>query len=398
MERLIEIFRKKIASTETAFVRSLESQINWNARLVCIRGSRGTGKTTLILQHIKKTFAGSLDKVLYVSLDNLYFSDNSLLDFVDSFVKRGGTHLFLDEVHKYPDWSRAVKNIYDDYPELHVVFTGSSLLEILNARSDLSRRALVYNLQGLSFREYLNLNAKTDFPVLSLEKILQNNENLSAQIVSKIKPFEYFSDYLRHGYYPYFLEGIDDYYIRLNETVNLILEIELPQLRKLDVAYIVKIKKLLAVIGKSAPFIPNVTEIASSIQISRQTLLQYFEYLEESKLIYQVFKQSRGLGALEKPDKIFLENTNLMYMFDDVQTDVGNVRETFAFNQLSHAHEVLFSEQSDFFVDKKYTFEVGGKNKKRRQIKDVSDSYILADNIEYGTDRRIPIWLLGFLY
>lgn len=398
MERLIEIFRKKIASTETAFMRSLESQINWNARLVCIRGSRGTGKTTLILQHIKKTFADSLDKVLYVSLDNLYFSDNSLLDFVDGFVKRGGTHLFLDEVHKYPDWSRAVKNIYDDYPELHVVFTGSSLLEILNARSDLSRRALVYNLQGLSFREYLNLNAKTDFPVLSLEEILQNNENLSAQIVSKIKPFEYFADYLRHGYYPYFLEGIDDYYIRLNETVNLILEIELPQLRKLDVAYIVKIKKLLAVIGKSAPFIPNATEIASSIQISRQTLLQYFEYLEESKLIYQVFKQSRGLGTLEKPDKIFLENTNLMYMFDDVQTDVGNVRETFAFNQLSHAHKVLFFEQSDFFVDKKYTFEVGGKNKKRRQIKDVSDSYILADNIEYGTERRIPIWLLGFLY
>lgn len=398
MERLIEIFRKKIVSTEMTFVRSLESQINWNARLVCIRGSRGSGKTTLILQHIKKAFSGSLDKVLYASLDNLYFSDNSLLDFVDGFVKRGGTHLFLDEVHKYPDWSRAIKNIYDDYPELHVAFTGSSLLEILNARSDLSRRALVYNLQGLSFREYLNLIAKTDFHILSLEEILQNNENLSSQIVSKVKPFEYFSDYLKWGYYPYFLEGIDDYYIRLNETVNLILEIELPQLRKLDVAYIAKIKKLLAVIGKSAPFIPNVTELASKIQISRQTLLQYFEYLEESKLIYQVFKQSRGLGALEKPDKIFLENTNLMYMFDDDKADVGNVRETFAFNQLSHSHEVLFSEQSDFFVDQKYTFEVGGKNKKRTQIKDVPESYILADNIEYGTERRIPIWLLGFLY
>ena len=398
MEKLIEIFRKKIVSTDMSFVRSLESQINWDARLVCIRGSRGTGKTTLILQHIKKTFSESLDKVLYVSLDNLYFSDNSLLDFVDSFVKRGGTYLFLDEVHKYPDWSRVIKNIYDDYPELHVAFTGSSLLEILNARSDLSRRALVYNLQGLSFREYLNLIAKTDFPILSLEEILQNNESLSAQIVSKIKPFEYFDDYLKHGYYPYFLEGIDDYYTRLNETVNLILEIELPFLRKVDVAYIVKIKKLLAVIGKSAPFIPNVTELASSIQIARQTLLQYFEYLEESKLIYQVFKQTRGLGTLEKPDKIFLENTNLMFMFDDAHTDIGNVRETFVFNQLSHNHEVLFSEQSDFFVDQKYTFEVGGKNKKRKQIKDVSDSYILADNIEYGTERRIPIWLLGFLY
>ncbi len=381
-----------------SFIRSLESEINWNARLVCIRGSRGTGKTTLMLQHIKKTFSEKLNNVLYVSLDNLYFSDNSLIDFVDTFAKKGGTHLFLDEVHKYPDWSRVIKNIYDDYPELHLAFTGSSLLEILNARSDLSRRALVYNLQGLSFREYINLKEGKDFPILSLENILENNENLSAQISSQIKPFSFFDDYLRFGYYPYFLEGIDDYYTRLNETVNLILEIELPLLRKLDVAYIVKIKKLLAVIGKSAPFIPNTSELASSIQIARQTLLQYFEYLEESKLIYQVFKQSRGLGTLEKPDKIFLENTNLMYMFSDSNTDIGNVRETFVFNQLAYKHEVLFSEQSDFFVDKKFTFEVGGKNKKRKQIKDITNSYILADNIEYGTERRIPIWLLGFLY
>ncbi len=398
MEKIIEIFRKKIDSTDMSFIRSLESEINWNARLVCIRGSRGTGKTTLMLQHIKKTFSEKLNNVLYVSLDNLYFSDNSLIDFVDTFAKKGGTHLFLDEVHKYPDWSRVIKNIYDDYPELHLAFTGSSLLEILNARSDLSRRALVYNLQGLSFREYINLKEGKDFPILSLENILENNENLSAQISSQIKPFSFFDDYLRFGYYPYFLEGIDDYYTRLNETVNLILEIELPLLRKLDVAYIVKIKKLLAVIGKSAPFIPNTSELASSIQIARQTLLQYFEYLEESKLIYQVFKQSRGLGTLEKPDKIFLENTNLMYMFSDSNTDIGNVRETFVFNQLAYKHEVLFSEQSDFFVDKKFTFEVGGKNKKRKQIKDITNSYILADNIEYGTERRIPIWLLGFLY
>jgi predicted AAA+ superfamily ATPase len=398
MEKIIEIFRKKIDSTDMSFIRSLESEINWNARLVCIRGSRGTGKTTLMLQHIKKTFSEKLNNVLYVSLDNLYFSDNSLIDFVDTFAKKGGTHLFLDEVHKYPDWSRVIKNIYDDYPELHLAFTGSSLLEILNARSDLSRRALVYNLQGLSFREYINLKEGKDFPILSLENILENNENLSAQISSQIKPFSFFDDYLRFGYYPYFLEGIDDYYTRLNETVNLILEIELPLLRKLDVAYIVKIKKLLAVIGKSAPFIPNTSELASSIQIARQTLLQYFEYLEESKLIYQVFKQSRGLGTLEKPDKIFLENTNLMYMFSDSNTDIGNIRETFVFNQLAYKHEVLFSEQSDFFVDKKFTFEVGGKNKKRKQIKDITNSYILADNIEYGTERRIPIWLLGFLY
>lgn len=398
MEKTIERFRKKIAATDLRFVRSLESKINWDARLVCIRGSRGTGKTTLMLQHIKKAFAGDLGKVVYVSLDNLYFADNSLIDFVDSFVKRGGEYLFLDEVHKYPDWFRVIKNIYDDYPELHVAFTGSSLLEILNARSDLSRRALVYNLQGLSFREYLKLVADADFPILTLDEILSDNEKLSAEIVSKIKPFMYFDGYLKNGYYPYFLEGIDDYYSRLNETVNMVLEIELPLLRKIDVSYLVKIKKLLTAIGKSAPFIPNVSELSSHIQISRQTLLQYLQYLEESKLIYQVFKESRGLGTLEKPDKIFLENTNLMFLLGKTETNIGNVRETFAFNQLSYNHEVLFSEQSDFFIDKKYTFEVGGKNKKRKQIKDVPDSYILADDIEFGTERRIPLWLLGFLY
>ena len=398
MEKLIELFRKKIASTNMDFIRSLESQINWNSRLVCIRGARGTGKTTLLLQHIKKTFGNNLGKVIYVSLDNLYFADNSLLDFVDDFAKHGGTHIFLDEVHKYPDWSKALKNIYDDYPELHIAFTGSSLLEILNARSDLSRRALVYNIQGLSFREYLNLLAKTDFPILTLEEIIENHESLSADIVSKIKPFEYFEDYLKSGYYPYFLEGKDDYYERLNETVNMILEVELPLLRKLDVSYISRIKKLLTVIGKSAPFIPNTTELAAKIQIARQTLLQYFQYLEESRLIFQVFKESRGLGTLEKPDKIFLENTNLMFLLGKTETNTGNVRETFAFNQLSKNHEVLFSEQSDFLVDKKITFEVGGKNKKRKQIKEVPNSFILADDIEYGTDRRIPLWLLGFLY
>ena len=397
MEKLTELFRKKIASTNMDFIRNLEAQINWKARLICVRGARGTGKTTLMLQHIKKTFK-NLEKVIYVSLDNLYFSDHSLLDFVDSFAKHGGRFLFLDEVHKYPDWSRTIKNIYDDYPELHVAFTGSSLLEILNARSDLSRRALVYNLQGLSFREYLKLTADADFPILTLDEILKKNEKLSADIVSKIKPFEFFDDYLKFGYYPYFLEGIDDYYTRLNETVNMILEVELPLLRKVEVAYIGKIKKLLSAIGKSAPFIPNTTELSSRIQIARQTLLQYFQYLEESKLIFQVFKKSRGLGNLEKPDKIFLENTNLMHLLGDAETNEGNVRETFAFNQLSHSHEVLFSEKSDFFVDKKFTFEIGGKNKKRKQIQDIPNSYILADDIEFGTDRRIPLWLLGFLY
>lgn len=380
------------------FERELERKINWNARLISVRGSRGTGKTTLFLQHIKKTFSNNLNKVLYVNLDNIYFSNNTLVELAEKFASRGGTHLFIDEVHKYENWSKEIKNLYDDFPELHIAFTGSSLLEILNDRADLSRRTLVYELTGLSFREYLSLIKAHDFPIFTLEEILKNNEQISAEIASKIKPFEFFDDYLSFGYYPYFLEGKDDYFNRLNETLNMILEVELPMLRSLEIAYIPRIKKLLAVIGESAPFIPNITQLAAKIGISRQTLLIYLKYLEDAKLINQLYKKSRGLSVLEKPEKILMENTNLIELFNGENANTGSRRETFVLNQLLHSHKVDFSEESDFFVDSKYTFEVGGKNKKRKQIQEIPDSYIIADDIEFGTDRRIPIWLLGFMY
>lgn len=315
MEKLIETFRKKMTAPLPTFERELERKINWNARLISIRGSRGTGKTTLFLQHIKKTFTNNLNKVLYVSLDNIYFSNNTLVELAEKFVSHGGTHLFLDEVHKYENWSKEIKNLYDDFPELHIAFTGSSLLEILNGRADLSRRTLVYELTGLSFREYLSLIKSQDFPIFTLEEILKNNEQISAEIASKIKPFEFFDDYLSFGYYPYFLEGKDDYFNRLNETLNMILEVELPMLRGLEIAYIPRIKKLLAVIGESAPFIPNITQLAAKIGISRQTLLIYLKYLEDAKLINQLYKKSRGLSVLEKPEKILMENTNLTELF-----------------------------------------------------------------------------------
>lgn len=398
MEKLIELFRKKMTGPLPAFERELERKINWNARLISVRGSRGTGKTTLFLQHIKKTFSNNLNKVLYVNLDNIYFSNNTLVELAEKFASRGGTHLFIDEVHKYENWSKEIKNLYDDFPELHIAFTGSSLLEILNGRADLSRRTLVYELTGLSFREYLSLIKAHDFPIFTLEEILKNNEQISAEIASKIKPFEFFDDYLSFGYYPYFLEGKDDYSNRLNETLNMILEVELPMLRGLEIAYIPRIKKLLAVIGESAPFIPNITQLAAKIGISRQTLLIYLKYLEDAKLINQLYKKSRGLSVLEKPEKILMENTNLIELFNGENTNTGSRRETFVLNQLLHSHKVDFSEESDFFVDSKYTFEVGGKNKKRKQIQEIPDSYIIADDIEFGTDRRIPIWLLGFMY
>jgi len=249
MEQLIEKYRKKISQIPISFVRSLMQEINWDSRLIIIKGARGVGKTTLLLQYIKLYLSSKLNSTLYISLDNLWFSENKLTDLVDVFVKRGGKYLFIDEVHKYPQWSLVIKNIYDDYPELKLVVTGSSLLEILNARADLSRRAIVYSMPGLSFREFLNMQLELNFKHYFLQDLLKNYEEISKDISLKIKPFQYFYDYLKYGYYPFFKEQLELFYIRLEEIVNMILEIELPQQRKVNIAYINKIKQLLQIIA-----------------------------------------------------------------------------------------------------------------------------------------------------
>ena len=398
MDHLIEQFRHKIARTPMHFVRNIHDSIQWNARLIGIRGARGVGKTTLLLQHIKQTFAQDLNKVLYVSLDNLWFSNHSLLELADSFAKKGGTHLFLDEVHRYSGWSQILKNLYDDYPELFVTFTGSSLLHLLDAKADLSRRAVVYTMQGLSFREYLALAANIAFPAFSLDKILSEHEAISAEIVSQFKPFQFFPAYLQTGYYPYFAEEPDTYPLRLEETINMTLELELPLLRRLDITYVPKLKQLLSIIAESAPFIPNISKLSEKIGLNRQTMLTYLGYLSEAKLIRPLYRDAHGISALQKPNKLFLENTNLMYLFRKQSVDIGNARETFLANQLACGHELSFADTGDFIVDGNITIEVGGKNKTRKQIKDISDSYVAADNIEYGFGRKIPLWLFGFLY
>ena len=398
MDRLIEKFRRKAASVDMRFVRSAENTIHWDERLVGIKGARGVGKTTLLLQHINRTHADSLDSVLYVSLDDLWFAEHDLMEMVDTFVKTGGEVLYLDEVHKYPLWSTVVKNIYDDYPALKIVFTGSSLLEIINSRADLSRRAVVHTLQGLSFREYLNIQGFGPFYEINLELIFTDHQRLASDIVGRVKPLKYFYEYLQQGYYPYFLEGIENYGMRLEETVLMVLEAELPYLRNIEVAYVRKLKRLLSVIAESAPFIPNITRMSDRIELNRQTLLAYLHYLEEARLITSVYRQSRGLGALQKPDKIFLENTNLMYLSKNSVPDKGTLRETFLANQLSFGHELHYPESGDFLVDRKYTIEVGGKKNTGEQIKGLKDAYIAADGIEYGHGRKIPLWLFGFLY
>lgn len=398
MEQLIERFRKKIAQTQTNFVRSIMFQINWEARLIGLKGARGVGKTTLLLQFIKLRLLNEIDSSLYVSLDNIWFTEHKLTDLVDVFAKKGGKYLFLDEVHKYSNWSIEIKNIYDDYPEIKIVFTGSSLLEILNARADLSRRAVIYSMQGLSFREYLNIELNMDLKTVTLEEIINQHSAVSREIVSKVKPLQHFDLYLQNGYYPFYKEVPNLYHSRLEEVINMVLEVELPQLRNVNVAYVSKLKQLMYIVSESAPFTPNISKISERIGVNRETLLGYLFYLNEAHLLFSTYKDAKGITLLQKPDKLYLENTNLMYALNGRSVSIGNARETFFANQLRYSHLIEISKQSDFIVDGKYTFEIGGKNKNKTQIEGLQDAYVALDDIEYGFENKIPLWIFGFLY
>ena len=398
METLLERYRQRLQHTNTDFLRSLMTRIEWNARLIGIKGARGVGKTTLLLQYIKKNLGEDLDKALYVSLDNIWFNQHSLVELADSFVKRGGKFLFVDEVHKYPNWSQEIKNIYDDYQELKIVFTGSSLLEILNARADLSRRAIIYHMHGLSFREYLEMELGVHFEPVMFDDIMTNHRDISTIIQKEIKPLQYFHDYLKKGYYPFYQDLPHLYYNRLNEVINMMLEIELPSLRKMELAYVPRIKQLLSIIAASVPFSPNVSKLSSKINISRVTLLQYLYYLDEVGLTINLHSGSGGISKLQKPVKIYLENTNLAYSLATENANMGNIRETFFANQLKQSHRITSSRKGDFKIDDQYVFEIGGKNKIDSQIKGIENAFIAADNIEIGGYQTIPLWLFGFMY
>jgi predicted AAA+ superfamily ATPase len=405
MELLFEINNRRISSVSNKFERSLAGLINWNSRLIEIRGSRGVGKTTLLLQQVKKKHLGKPQEGLYVSLDDAYFYEKSLVDFTDQYVKYGGTHLYLDEVHKYPakkkglDWSRELKNIYDRYPELQIVFTGSSILELHRGEGDLSRRRSTYKMSGLSFREYLIYQNIIDKNVIALTDILDNHISYAREISSKIKVLKYFKDYLQYGYFPFYKEDPEHYYLRIKDVTSLILESDIPASVDIHFDTIFKLKRLLGAISTSSPYTPNLTQLRSDLQITDQrTLIKYLEYLEKSELLNVLQKDSRGNRILRKPDKLYLNNSNLMYAMSPNRIVMGNVRETFFLNQLNYSHQVSYPNKGDFQVDNQYIFEVGGKGKDSRQIKDLDNAFIAADGIEVGIGNKIPLWLFGFLY
>jgi predicted AAA+ superfamily ATPase len=397
MEKLIEKSNKSIHAVQYPFQRNVIGNINWNWRMNGILGARGTGKTTLLLQKLKE-YQQEGKEVFYVRLDDLYFVDHNLYDLADSFHKIGGEYLYLDEIHKYSGWTRELKNIYDSFPEMRIVFSGSSIIELLRQDADLSRRALMYEMTGLSFREYLLMTDILHNQTFQLSEVINNHVSIATQISGNIAVLKHFKDYLKTGFYPYFMEEDRNYTITLEQVVRTVLENDLRIIENFDVAQSRKMLTLLKIIAALAPFKPNISKISQKTDLHRQTVLLYLQYLEKARMIRLLNQPDKYISRLQKPDKLFIDNPNLFYVLNPEMLNKGSLRETFALNQLAVSHEVALHETADFLVDNKYVFEIGDKSKDLKQVKDSVDGFVLVDDIEVGFHKRIPLWLMGFLY
>ena len=387
-----------IANTPVDIIRDIMDEIHWDSRLIAIVGARGVGKSTLIRQFIRKNYQAYDRSVLYCSLDSVYFSTHTLLDLVETFIMNGGKRLFFDEVHKYSNWSREIKEIYDLYPDIKVVISGSSLLHILNADADLSRRCIRYTMNGLSFREFLRFYKNIDIRKYSLPEIIDNPAPLCSEVNRLCKPVQQFKEYLTYGYYPFYMESVTDYYTRIEQVTNFVIETELPLLRKVDIANIRKIKALVSIIASSIPFEVDASKLSRLIGTGRDTVIEYMQHLEDARIFNLLYSDVRSVGKLTRPDKIYLENANLLYALSSSEVNIGTARETFVVNQLKIKYDVEYGkQQGDFKVDGKYTFEVGGKDKTFSQIAGVRNSFVLSDDIETPLGRRLPIWSVGFI-
>lgn len=385
--------------------RYLYGKIDWSARCLGILGARGTGKTTIMLQRLLESEPGG-ERALYVSVDHPRFQTFSLYDFGRNFHAYGGRVLVLDEVHKYPNWAGHIKTLYDSCPELQIIFSGSSVLQMQEQDADLSRRAVMYCLHGLSFREFLLFELAESFPALTLENVLQEHASHTREINNRIQPLQHFRNYLQYGYYPFFLEGKDVYSIKLGNVINHVLETDLPQARHIDLRQIGKLKKLLSFLALSAPSRVNIQKLSASTEISRPKVYEYLESLHQARLLNLVRGGKGGYKIISKPDKIYLENPNLARALTE-QIHTGTLRETFFVNQLRNAcslrpadsrHTLRTADSGDFLVNETFTFEIGGKNKGTAQIKGIDNAFIAADEIETGFNAKIPLWLFGFLY
>lgn len=399
IQPLLNTFHRKLAATDLRFKRYLHGQINWDARLLGIKGARGVGKTTMLLQHIKETAGNNLDEVFYASLDNMWFQTHSAEDLVEFLYTRGVTRIYLDEVHKYRNWTVLLKNLYDNYPGLNIVYTGSAMLAIDNSKSDLSRRQSLYTLHGLSFREYLEYEGIISLPSMTLEEMLNNHVSYAMDITSAgIKIVKYFEQYLNEGYYPYYKEAGRDYLMRIGEVVQLVIDSDITAVEE-TITYSTrqKIKKLLMVVAENVPLEPNINKLAASLESTRDQTLKMLYWLDRAALLWLLTDKPKDYKHLTGPKKIYLNNTNLMNALGS-RVSKGTQRETFFANQAGAVTDLLIPKQGDFLADGRYIFEVGGPQKTFDQIAGLPDSYLAIDDIEVGNGNRIPLWLFGCLY
>jgi predicted AAA+ superfamily ATPase len=392
MELLITKSAKKAASAKEKIKRLIYNDIHWSDRLILLLGYRGVGKTTLLLQRLQEIG----DQGIYFSLDDLYFENNRLVSVVEQCYALGYRTFFMDEVHRYQFWSKDLKQLYDDYDDIQVIATGSSILELSQGQADLSRRAIVYHLQGLTFREYLQFEKKLDIQALDLETILACHQEISADLSEQFSFEKDFKNYLKNGYFPFYLENKPLYSQKLMETINLVIDIDIAPFEELNYTTVRTMKKLLYVISQSVPFTPNISKLSERLEAPRNTILRLLDLLHQAKLIKLLKAEHIKLSYLQKPEKIYFENTNFVHLFADGKANIGSIRETFFFNQLSQIHRVCASKFGDFMVDEKYTFEVGGPNKNFQQIKGIPNSYLAID-VENSVGNKIPLWLFGML-
>lgn len=396
LQPLFNNYHRKIAKIDLRFKRYLYEQINWSARIISIKGARGVGKTTMLLQHILENYE-DIDKTLYASLDDLWFATHSLIDLVDWADQHGIQRLYLDEVHKYEGWSVTLKNIYDSYPDMSIVYTSSSLLIMDNAKVDLSRRQTAYTLYGLSFREFLAFEDIIHYDAIPLEDLLKNHVHHAMQIVKNVKVASYLENYLEHGYYPFYREAGDDFTARLRETVAVVIDSDLPAVEKMTFETIQKVKKLVMIISERVPFEPKMSDLWTQLATNNELGLRMLYALDKAQILALLTSKAKNYKFLYKPDKIFLGNPNLMHVLCP-SVNKGNERETLFCCQLQLNNDVKHPLKGDFLVNEKYLFEVGGRKKSFEQIADIPNSFLAVDDTEVGHGNRIPLWLFGFTY
>lgn len=399
LKELIHLHQELLSTIEVKLKRFLFDQIHWDSKAICIYGARGVGKTTLICQYLKEKY-GTVEKALYISGDNIHVLSEGLLNTASNYFAMGGEALFIDEVHKYPNWSIEVKNIIDSFRTKQIIISGSSAMELHKGKADLSRRVVYYELPGLSFREYLKFTGTKELPPTALNEIFSDHVKIAEQL-SGIPILKHFHDYLQFGYYPYFLESSEVYLSKLNNVIEKVITEDIPSTKEIKPSTIIVLKKLLWLVTTAKCLIPNMDSISRNLKVTRDVIYQGFDYLDRAGLTQNIYPHSKGAKLVRKPAKVLLNNTNLLYAINGTLSfdgDAGAVRETFFCNQMAVNHAIHLHETADFTIDHTTVIEVGGKNKKEKQIQNIPDAYLAIDGIAVGIGKRIPLYLFGFLY